>query len=110
RNLRILEGTTAAMSALADQVVTMQWFKGTNPPAYTGIQGNIYTIANAQAGAAGDYFVIATNINGSVTSLVAHVSVGLTNDNYTLSQAWAASPGSPSYPYVTSTGGANTPN
>jgi hypothetical protein len=102
------------MTATADQLVTMTWYKGTNPPVSTGIQGNTFTIANATASAAGDYFAIAANLNGSVTTRVAHVSVGLTNDNYTLSQSWAGLAGNVSFPYVTSTlnGGAipNAPN
>ncbi len=110
KNVRILEGTTGALGVAIDQPATVQWFKGTNPPVDTLVRGNNYPIVNAQPSAAGDYFVIATNINGSVTSQVVHVSIGLTNDNYTLAQAWAASAGDVNYPYVTSNGGANTPN
>ena len=41
---------------------------------------------------------------------VAHVTVGFTNDNYTLSQSWAAPPGNVNFSYVSADGGPNTPN
>ncbi len=110
KNLRILEGSSGALGVSIDQLATIQWFKGTNSPVDTGVRGNSYPIPNAQSSAAGDYFAIATNINGSITSLVAHVSIGLSNNVYTLTQAWAAPAGNTNYPYVTSDGGANTPN
>jgi hypothetical protein len=107
KNLRVLQGTTASLNIAIDQLATIKWF--TNG-VDTGVRGTSYGITNAQLDVAGDYFAIATNVNGSVTSLVAHVSVALTNDSYTLSQAWAGIAGNPSYPYVTTNGGANTPN
>jgi hypothetical protein len=110
RNLRVLEGSSGSMNATIDQAATVSWFKGTNSPVDTGVRGITYNITSAMASDAGDYFAIATNVNGSVTSAVARVSVGFTNDNYTLSQAWAAGAGNASFPYVTSNGGANTPN
>lgn len=113
KNLRVLEGTTASMTAAADQVVTLAWYKGTNPPVDTGVRGTTFAVTNANGSSGGDYFAIANNINGSATSRVAHVTVGFTNDNYTLSQVWgvgAANSGNNSYPYITKDGGANTPN
>jgi hypothetical protein len=110
RDLRVLEGSSGSLSTSIDQPATIQWFKGTNSPVNTGVAGLSYNIVNAQSSDSGDYFMIATNINGAVTSRVAHVSVGLINDNYSLSPAWGAIPGNANYPYVTSTGGANTPN
>jgi hypothetical protein len=110
KNLRILQGGSGSLNVALDQAATVEWFKGTNPPVDTGVSGNAYSIANAQPGAAGDYFMIGTNVNGSVTSLVAHVTVSLANDNYSLSQAWGANPTNASFPYVTANGGANTPN
>jgi len=110
RNLRVLEGSSGSMSLTIDQVATISWFKGTNSPVDTGVRGIIYNINNATASDAGDYFAIAANVNGSVTSTVAHVTVGLTNANYTLAQIWAAGGGNASFPYVTSDGGPNTPN
>jgi hypothetical protein len=107
KNLRLLLGSSGSMEVTLDQSATVFWYKGTNPPVYTGVQANGITIANAQASTAGDYFAVATNLNGAVTSQVAHVSIGLAQDNYTLAQAWAATPAS-GY-YVTSDGGANTP-
>jgi len=107
KNLRILEGSSGSLGVGLDQIATIQWLKGTNPPVDTTIRGNSYSITNATSNAAGDYFVIATNVNGSVTSIVAHVTVGLTNENYSLSQAWAVIP---TNSYVSSDGGPNTPN
>lgn len=109
-NLRVLQGSSGALSVQADQPATIQWFKGTNSPVDTGVRGAGYGITTAQLSDAGDYFAIATNVNGSVTSQVAHVSAALVADNYTLSPAWAATPGDAGFPYVTSNGGANTPN
>jgi hypothetical protein len=109
-NLRILQGSSGTMGVTVDQVATVTWFKGTNPPVNTGISGLTFAINNAQLSSAGDYFVIASNANGSITSQVAHVAIGIANDNYSLAQAWAATPGNVNYPYVTADGGPNTPN
>jgi hypothetical protein len=109
-NLRVLEGSSGAMSVTVDQIATIVWLKGTNSPVDTTVRGSTYGIASATAADAGDYFLIASNVNGSVTSIVAHVTVGFTNDNYTLSQIWGANPGDPNFPYVSADGGANTPN
>src|ERR1051325_7951755 len=109
-NLRALEGSSGSMFVTIDQIATILWFKGTNSPVDTGVRGITYSIPNAQASDAGDYFVIATNVNGSVTSQVARVTVGFTNDNYTLTQIWAAPAGNGSFPYITANGGPNTPN
>ena len=109
-NLRVLQGSSGALQAQADQPATIQWFKGTNSPVYTGVQGSAYGLTTAQLTDGGDYFAIATNVNGAATSQVAHISVQLADDNYTLSQIWSATPGGTGYPYVSSDGGANTPN
>jgi hypothetical protein len=107
KNLRVLEGNTASLTVALDQPATIRWFTNGFD---SGITGSSFVITNAQADDAGSYFVIATNVNGSVTSQVAQVTIGLSNDVYTLSQAWAAPAGDGSFPYVTSNGGANTPN
>jgi hypothetical protein len=112
RNLRALQGSSGSFSVTVDQVATTRWYKDTNTPAYTGVSGLIYNIANAQLSDAGDYFAIITNVNGAVTSQVAHVTVSLPNDNFSLSTNWTGIPGAVgnlNYPYVTTTGGANTP-
>jgi hypothetical protein len=108
KNLRVIEKSSGTLTALSDQIVNYRWFKGTNPPASTGVTSNIFTINNASTANSGDYFCVISNANGMATSIVAHVTVGLTNDNYTLFQRWVASPGSTNY--VSSDGGANTPN
>jgi hypothetical protein len=109
-NLRVLQGSSGSLSVALSQPATIEWYKGTNSPVDTGVAGTTYSIANAPTSATGDYFAIAANLNGSVTSLVAHVSVELPNDNYTLSPIWRAGAGNANYAYVTSNGGANTPN
>ena len=109
RNLRVLEGSSGSFAVSLDQPVTVQWWKGTNSPVNTGVAGLQYNIASALATDAGDYFAIATNVNGAVTSSVVHVSVGFTNDNFTLARVWQAA-NTNTYPYATFDGGANTPN
>jgi hypothetical protein len=108
KNLRTLQGSSGSLGVALDQPATVLWYKGTNSPVFTGSTGNNYTINNATQGDSGDYFVIATNANGAVTSTVAHVTIALANDNYTLTKVWGTAPGA--LPYVTSNGGANTPN
>jgi hypothetical protein len=110
RNLRVLQGSSGAMNVTVDQIATIAWFKGTSSPVDTGVRGVSYSIPNAAPADAGDYFVIASNVNGSVTSVVAHVSVGIPTDNYSLLQNWVAGAGDSNFPYVTANGGANTPN
>ncbi|PWU15659.1 MAG: hypothetical protein C5B50_15130 [Verrucomicrobia bacterium] len=107
-HVRVLQGGTASLSAQVDQVATLTWYQGTNPPVNTGIQGSVLTFNNAQLTNAGDYFVIANNANGSRTSMVAHVTVSLPGDNYTLTNIWRVAAGNPSFPYLT-TNNANTP-
>ena len=108
-NLRIVQGSSGSMSVQVDQLATIQWYLGTNSPVNTGVTGSSFTITNAQLTNNGDYFVIATNLNGSVTSQVAHVTVSLAGDNYSLTQIWSATPNDTNFPYVTSTGGSATP-
>ncbi|MDB6124249.1 MAG: hypothetical protein JWQ71_3242 [Pedosphaera sp.] len=110
RNLRVLQGGSGSLAVQVDQPVTIEWFKGTNSPVDTGIRGISYNFASALATDAGDYFAVATNVNGSVTSQVAHVSISLASEHYSLSPAWAATAGNAAFPYVTADGGANTPN
>lgn len=109
-NLRVLQGGSGSLSIVADQPVTVLWFKGTNSPIDTGARGGSFNLLAAQPGDAGDYFAIATNINGAVTSSVASVTVSLAADNYSLTQTWAATPDDANFPYVTAGGGASTPN
>jgi hypothetical protein len=109
RNLRVLAGSPGSLSVTPDQIATVLWYKGTNSPVFTGSIGVNYNIASASPPDIGDYFCIVTNVNGAVTSQVAHVTVAQPNDNYTLSTNWGATPGGVGFPYVTSGGGANTP-
>ncbi|MGZ4974851.1 MAG: hypothetical protein ACXWDN_19000, partial [Limisphaerales bacterium] len=108
-NVRLLTGSSNSLSITLDQPSNIAWYKGTNSPVNTGVTGSTYAIPNAQPTDGGDYFVIAFNGNGSVTSQVAHVTVADASQFPTLAQVWGAGAGNSSYPYVTSTGGANTP-
>ena len=83
---------------------------GNQFPVYTGTNGSTFVVNNAQLSDAGDYFAVVSNANGTVTSQIAHLSVSLPNDNYTLSPAWGAGAGDPTFPYISSSGGGNTPN
>jgi hypothetical protein len=107
-NLRVLQGSSGSLTVLADQPATVRWYKGTNPPVNTTVTGNVYSVTNAQVSDSGDYFCTASNANGMVTSQVAHATVSLPSDNYSMAQAWAAAPAVGNY--VTSDGGPNTPN
>jgi hypothetical protein len=111
-DLRMIETSTNSLQAIADQIVNFNWFKGTNPPVSAGSTSNSLVISHASTANSGDYFCIISNQFGMATSRLAHVSVGLTNDNYTLSQRWLSPNFGPSGPtnYVSSDGGANTPN
>ncbi|HZM02060.1 MAG TPA: hypothetical protein VFC44_03465 [Candidatus Saccharimonadales bacterium] len=109
-SLRVLQDNSNALGIAIDQTATIQWFKGTNPPVSTGIFGTSYPIASAQLTNSGSYFAVATNLNGSVTSQVVQVTVESPADNYTLTELWQAKAGNAAFPYVTATGGANTPN
>src|SRR5665213_800000 len=108
--MRFLQDNSNALGIAIDQTATIQWFKGTNPPVSTGIFGTSYPIASAQLTNSGSYFAVATNLNGSVTSQVVQVTVESPADNYTLTELWQAKAGNAAFPYVTATGGANTPN
>lgn len=108
-DVRMLLNASNNISVSLDQPCTVIWYKGTNPPVNTGVTGTIYGVQNAQFSDAGDYFAIAVNGNGSVTSQLAHVTVADASQFPTLSPVWAAPAGNSSYPYITSTGGANTP-
>jgi hypothetical protein len=106
-NLRILTGSSGSLDAALDQNANIQWYKGTNPPvAVTGATQDSYSITNAQFSDEGDYFLIATNLNGGVTSAVVHVSVSTASDNFSLVKTWSTVP---TNSYVSAGGGANTP-
>jgi len=108
--VRLLIGSSNNLSVTVDQPCNITWYKGTNPAVNTGVVGTIYSFPNAQLGDSGDYFATAFNGNGATTSLVAHVTVSDASQFPTLSTVWAAGAGNSSFPYVTSSGGANTPN
>jgi hypothetical protein len=107
-NLRVLEGSSGSLSVTIDQIANIKWYKGTNSPVDTTTNGPLFNFTSAVQANAGDYFVTASNANGMVTSVVAHVTVGLPDDNYSLSPVWSLGGGSTAF--ITSTGGANTPN
>ena len=109
RNTRIIKGGTNSLVVVLDQNTPLQWQKDGVP--VSGATSTALTVSG-QFTNAGNYSVIATNTTGSTTSQVASVSIGIADDNYKLLQVWskvpAATPGLANY--VTSAGGANTPN
>lgn len=109
-NLRMLTGSSNAISTTLDQLCNVTWYKGTNPAVNTGVTGSVYPFGNAQSTDTGDYFAIANNGNGAVTTAVAHVSVADASQFPTLSPLWTAPAGNASFPYITSSGGPNAPS
>jgi hypothetical protein len=110
RNQRVLTGTTASLSVVLDSVASIQWQKDSGSAVFTNVPtatNATFTINNAQLSDSSSYRVFAMNSGGSLTSTVATVTVSLPQDNYSLSQIWAATPGVQTY--VTSDGGPNTP-
>ena len=108
-NLRLLIGGSGTMGASLDQTVAGTWYKGTNPPVNTGVQGTSYTINSASANDVGDYFLVASNLNGVVTSALAHVSVTVASDEFSLAQVFGVGHDNPSFPYISNNGMANSP-
>jgi hypothetical protein len=105
---RILAGRTLRLDVLAYPTTTYQWQRnGTNIPGATDAT---LIIPNAQTTDAGTYRVVVSNVGGSVTSSEAVVNVINPEDLFHLELLWSAAPGDASKPYVTSNGGANTPN
>lgn len=107
QNLRVVEGGSGTLTVVPDQVVnSYQWTRnGTNLATATALS---YTINNALLTDAASYRCIVSNAYGMATSTVAVVTITATNDICRLSPIWSASPtNGPAY--VTSTGGANTP-
>jgi hypothetical protein len=105
QNQKILLGSTATLSVYVDQPATISWYSNSFPATDTGVRGNTFTATNP-----GSWFVIASNINGSVTSVVASVTVSPVGDVFSMTKAWGASLTNALYPYVSSTGGPNAPN
>ncbi|HWN96649.1 MAG TPA: LamG-like jellyroll fold domain-containing protein, partial [Methylomirabilota bacterium] len=74
-------GTNATLQVAAEGTVplTYQWFRDnvpvTNSATIASVTASSLTISNAQAQDTGAYFVIVTNAGGSVTSLVAVLTV-----------------------------------
>lgn len=61
------------VTARGGQPLSYQWYK--NSGVMGSATGTNFTIASAQAGDAGDYFAIVTNLYGSVTSRVVRLTV-----------------------------------
>ena len=109
KNQRVIAGGNVSLGVVLDSNASTQWEKdgGSGFTNVAGATSTIYAINNAQVIDSGSYRVIASNSAGSVTSLVATVVVSLPQDNYSLTQIWAATTNS--HPYVTTDGGPNTP-
>lgn len=69
---------TFAVSVSGTAPLNYQWrFSGTN---LSGATNSVYVRTNAQAASVGNYFVIVTNVAGSVTSSVATLSLAFVDD------------------------------
>ncbi len=77
QSLTVIAGNPAAFSvgASSSTSLTYQWlFNGTNLP---GANSSAHSIASAQSGNAGDYWVVVTNSYGAVTSAPANLFIRL---------------------------------
>jgi endonuclease/exonuclease/phosphatase family metal-dependent hydrolase len=72
-------GATASFYVTAGGTAPLgcQWWLGNAPIA--GAAGTSYSLPNVQTNSAGNYFVVVTNVSGSVTSAVAVLTVLSTN-------------------------------
>ncbi len=77
------QSATFSVTASGVPAVAYQWYFGTN--AIGGATSSSYNIASAAAANMGNYFVIITNVAGSVTSSVASLVVNSTMSAVTLS-------------------------
>ena len=77
-NLTVLAGQTATFVGAASGTAPLayQWFFNTNTPLTDGTNAT-YVITNAQAANEGSYFLRVTNSAGSVTSVVATLTVNV---------------------------------
>jgi uncharacterized repeat protein (TIGR01451 family) len=75
-DLKVVAGSTAnfQVTASGTQPLGYQWwFNRTNA---VGMSTNVLTVTNVQAGQAGSYAVVVTNVAGSVTSSVVTLAIG----------------------------------
>jgi hypothetical protein len=73
QNLGVGDTLTLSPVVVGTVPITYQWFTGSGP--VTGAQSLTYNVASVSAADAGDYYVVASNAAGSVTSAVVHVTV-----------------------------------
>lgn len=105
---RVVIGQSLTLSVSAYPATSYQWKKGGfDVPNATNA---VFTISPAQTNDSGTYHVEISNSAGSVDSANAEVQVVNLADLYHLNLLWAAVPGDSSKPYVSSNGGAGTPN
>src|SRR5688572_11427179 len=103
---RVLAGRTVRLEVLAYPAATYQWQRnGVDVP---GATGSVLQLQNAQTSQAGTYRVLVSNATGTTQSDAVLVNIINPEDLYHLSPLWTATPAAGSY--VTSTGGAGTPN
>ncbi len=105
-NLRMIQGGSGTLGVTVDQTVTYQWYR--NGVGVLNATNASLVFTSAQTYTNGNYTVIAGNVNGSVTSVVASVTVSLAQDNYSLTPVWSVGAGT--QPFIAYSGNANTPN
>lgn len=81
---------TFSVTVAGSGSVTYQWSK--DGTAIPGATGSSLTLSNVQSSNAGNYTVVITNANGSVTSSVAALSVGTTTPDTTSAPTFEMQP------------------
>ncbi len=104
--VRKASGQTASFSVLAYPGTSYQWLKDSNP--ISGGTNSVLNLANLQTNQTGFYSVVVSNSAGTVTSSTAQLTVLDPSSLFRLTSLWSIAPNSRTY--VTSTGGAGTPN
>lgn len=99
-------GQSASFSVLAYPGVSYQWSKDSNP--VSAGTNPVLNLVNLQTTDAGFYSVVVSNSAGPVTSSSAQLIILDPSSLFRLTPLWSIAPNSRTY--VTSTGGAGTPN
>lgn len=87
---------TLSVSASGTAPLAYQWYYGTNT-VIPGATSNSWPLGSIDLAEAGNYFVIITNLYGSITSAVANVSVVPQGYSTVATQVWTVAAGSRDY-------------